>query len=85
MFETQIHIQIQIRYFKSLPIATYYLTTIHLKNLYLHSKTYNMGLKWNLHLTLVSRSGPVNQSTPTFRNIKLTETITNLVIPWKLN
>ena len=45
IFETQIHIQIHIRYFKSLPIATYYLTTIHIKNLYLYSKTYNMGLK----------------------------------------
>ena len=45
IFETQIQIQIHIRYFKSLPIATYYLTTIHIKNLYLYSKTYNMGLK----------------------------------------
>ena len=45
IFETQIHIQIYIRYFKSLPIATYYLTTVHIKNLYLYSKTYNMGLK----------------------------------------
>ena len=43
IFETQIHIH--IRYFKSLPIATYYLKKIHLKNLYLHSKTYDMGLK----------------------------------------
>ena len=41
IFETQIHIQIHIRYFKS----TYYLTTIHIKNLYQHSKNYNMGLK----------------------------------------
>ena len=45
IFETQIHIQIHIRYFKSLPIATYYLTTIHIKNLYLHEKPYNMDLK----------------------------------------
>ena len=45
IFETQIHIQIHIRYFKSLPIATYYLTTIHIKNLSLHSKAYNMDLK----------------------------------------
>ena len=35
IFETQIQIQIHI-HFKSLPIATYYLTTIHIKNLYLH-------------------------------------------------
>ena len=45
IFETQIHIQIHIRYFKSLPIATSYLTTIHTKNPYLHSKTYNLALK----------------------------------------
>ena len=45
IFETQIHIQIHIRYFTSLPIATYYLTTIHIKHLYLHEKTYNMDLK----------------------------------------
>ena len=36
IFETQIQIHIHIRYFKSLPIETYYLTTIHIKNLYLH-------------------------------------------------
>ena len=45
IFETQIHIRIHIRYFKSLPIATYYLTMIRVKNLYLHSKIYNIGLK----------------------------------------
>ena len=32
IFETQIHIQIQIRYFKSLPIVTSYLSTIHIKS-----------------------------------------------------
>ena len=48
IFEAQIHIQIHVRYFKSLPIATYYLSTIHIKYLYLHSKTCNMGLEWNL-------------------------------------
>ena len=42
IFEIQIHTQIHICYSKSLPIATYYLTTIHIKNLYLHSKTYHM-------------------------------------------
>ena len=75
-FETQIH----MRYFKSLPIAAYYLTTIYMKNLYLHSKTYNMGLKWNLYLTSLSRCGPVNPSIPTFGNINLTESITNLIL-----
>ena len=45
MYDTKIYIQIHIRYFKSLPIATYHLTTIHVKNLYLRSMTYNMALK----------------------------------------
>ena len=45
IFETQIHLQIDIRYFKPLSIATYYVATIHIKNLYLHEKTYNMDLK----------------------------------------
>ena len=45
IFHTQINIHIHIRCFKSLPIATYCLTTIHIKNLYLHSKTYDMA--WN--------------------------------------
>ena len=80
IFKTQIHIHIQIRYFKSLPIATYYLTTIYIKNLYLHSKTYIIGLKWNLYLTSLSRRGPVNQLTQTFHNISLIE---NLMIPWR--
>ena len=67
IFETQIHIQIQICYFKLLPIATYYLTTIHIKYLYLHSRTYKMGLKRNWQLTSLSRCGLVNLSTPNFR------------------
>ena len=45
IFEAQIHIHIHIRYFKSLPIATYYLTMIHIKNIFLHSNSYNVGLK----------------------------------------
>ena len=45
MYDTKIYIQIHIRCFKSLPIATYHLTTIHVKNLYLRSMTYNMALK----------------------------------------
>ena len=44
-FETHIYIQIHICYFRSLPLATYYETTIHIKNLYLHTKTFNKGLK----------------------------------------
>ena len=85
IFETQIHIQIHVRYFKSLPIATYYLTTIHIKNLYLYSKTYNMGLKWNLYLKSLSLRGLVNPSTPLFGNINLTETMTNLIVARKFN
>ena len=42
--------------FQVIAIAAYYLITIHIKNLYLHSKTYNMGLKWNLrHFPVVAR------------------------------
>ena len=67
-------------YSTSLPIASYYLTMIQIKNFYLHSKTYNMGLKQNLYLASLSRRGPVNPSTPTFPIIHLTETIANLIV-----
>ena len=43
-FKTQIHIQIDICYFKPLSLATYYVATINIKNFYLHEKTYNMDL-----------------------------------------
>ena len=33
IFEAQIHIQIDIRYFKPFSIATYYVATIHINNL----------------------------------------------------
>ena len=85
IFETQIHIHIHIRYFKSLPIATYHLSRIYIKYLYLHSKTYSMDLKWNLYLTSLSRHDPVNPSTPIFGNINLTERMTNLIVAWKIN
>ena len=85
IFETQIRIHIHIRYFKSLPTAIYYLTTSHIKNLYRHSKTYNMGLKQNLYLTSLFRRGPINTSTPTFPNINLTETKTILIVASKFN
>ena len=58
---------------------------IHIKNLYLHFETYNMGLKWSLYLTSLSRCDPVNPSTTTFGNINLTETMTNLIVAWKFN
>ena len=51
IFETHIYIQIHICYFKSLPIATSYETTIHIKNLYLHTIAFNMGLK-EIHIWL---------------------------------
>ena len=85
IFETQIHIQIHIRCFQAFTIATYYLTKIHIKNLYLHSKTHNMGLKWSLYLTPFSRCGTVNPSIPTFGNINLTEAMTNLIAAWIMN
>ena len=86
IFETRIQIQIQIRSLKSLLITIYYLTTIHLKYLYLHSKTYNMGLKLNLYLTPLPHRGPVNPPTSTFGNINFTETMTNLIMAtWKFN
>ena len=85
IFETQIHIQIRIRYFKSLPIATCYLSAIQVRYLYLHSKTYNMDLKWNLYLTSLSHRGPVNSLTPTFGNINLIDTTTNLILVLKFN
>ena len=71
IFKTQIHIHIHILYFKSLPITTYYLTTIHIKYLYLYSKTYNMGLKLNLYLTSLSRGSPVYPSTQLFSILTL--------------
>ena len=37
------------------------------------------------YVTSHSRPGPVNPSTPTFDNISLPETMTNLVVAWKLN
>ena len=62
IFETEIHILIYVSYFKSLPIATYYLTTIHIKKLYLLSETYNMDLKPNLYLTSLFCCGPIDKS-----------------------
>ena len=52
---------------------------IHIKNLYLHYKTFNIGLKWNSYLTSLSLRGSVNLSTPIFGNINLTETKKNLI------
>ena len=51
----------------------------------MHSKAYNISLKWNLYLTSFACRGPVNLSTPTFGNINLTERMTNLIVAWKFN
>ena len=37
------------------------------------------------YLTLLSRHGPVNLSTPTFGNINLTEAMADLILAWKFN
>ena len=41
--------------------------------------------KSNSYLMSISRRGPVNLSFPTFGNINLTKTITNLLVAWKYN
>ena len=33
---------------------------------------------------LLSRRGPENPSTPNFGNVNLTETMTNLIVAWKI-
>ena len=85
IFEKQPDIQIHIRYFNLIPIAICCLKRIHLKNLYLQSKTYIMGLKQNLYLTPFSHRRPVSPSTPLFRNINFTETIRFLIVACKCN
>ena len=53
-------------------------------NLYLQSNTFNMNSKSFSCLVSPSCRGPVNPSTPTFGNINLTETMTNLLLNWNL-
>ena len=36
------------------------------------------------YLMLLSRRGPENPSTPNFGNVNLTETMTNLIVAWKI-
>ena len=38
----------------------------------------------SFYLASLSRCSPVNLSTPTFGNINLTETVTNLLVVWKV-
>ena len=47
-------------------------------NLYFHPDTFNKRQKRSSYLTSFSPRGPVNPSTPTFRNINLKET--NLIV-----
>ena len=54
-------------------------------NLYFHPYSFNKTQKSFSYLTSLSRGDLLNQSTPTFRNINLTETITNLSISWEFN
>ena len=56
-----------------MPIATSYLITIHIINLYLHSKTHNIDLKKNLDLTSLScrdPGKPVNHNFPLYQSYK---------------
>ena len=54
-------------------------------NLYFHP--YNIHKRYKLFSYPMSlfRRGPVNPSTPTFGNINLTETITNLIVALTFN
>ena len=54
-------------------------------NLYFHLYTFDMSYKSFSYMNSLSRPVPVNPSIPTFRNIHLTETITNLIAAWKFN
>ena len=51
---------------------------------YLHPKIFNLSLKSNLLLTLVSCRGVVNASIPTFSNISLTQSMKNVLIAWRI-
>ena len=49
-------------------------------NLCFHNKSFKITLKPNSYLTSIFHRSPVNQSTPTFSNISLTKTMTNLFL-----
>ena len=53
--------------------------------IYFHSHTLYERKKSLSYLTSLFRHGPVNPSSLTFRDINLTETITNLIVDWKSN
>ena len=56
-----------------------------IKNLNLNAMTYKVTLKRNSYLTSLSHPGAINPSTPTFDNMSLTETMTNLLAAWQFN
>ena len=49
-------------------------------NLYFHVHAFDISKKSLSYLTSLSRRGPVNTLTPTFRNDSLTETTRNLIV-----
>ena len=53
------------------------------KYLYFHPKHFKITFKSNSHLMSISRVGLVNPSIPTFPNLNLTKTLTNLLVAWK--
>ena len=55
-----------------------------LKEIYLHTNTFNMSSKSFSYLKPVFHPGPVNLSFPTFFNNNLTKAITYLPVLWKV-
>ena len=53
-------------------------------NLYLHCKVFQMNRKSNSYMTSISCHSPVNPSILIFPSINLTQTIKNLLVPWKV-
>ena len=70
-------------------LETYLLFQKSLKNgfnkLYFYHYTSDMSYESFSYLTLLSRYGPVNPSTPVLGNIDLTETMINLLVAWKFD
>ena len=54
-------------------------------NLYYHPFNLPKAYKLFSYLTSRSHRGPVNPSTPTFGNMNLIETMTNLIVAWKFS
>ena len=54
-------------------------------NLYFPSFSLYKGSKLFSYITSLSSHGPLNPSTPTFSNINLKGTMTNLIVAWKVS